>query len=391
MNIQSVFDQSELALAAYAALNNSALSSQKSNLKNAGLSDAQADIFAGKYAVVTQYNDTLAEGGQGTSFSATVFKDASGNLTLAIRGTLEAGDFLPTDANITASGAGYDQIVAMYNWWQRVGNPAGTTVSQFRLVPAPTDLAKAVDLGGLWLEPSTSVLATGTLGGAIASDTNHKLDITGHSLGGHLAMVFSTLFAGVTTQATVFNAPGFQSTAANQSFFSALGGTVPTGGPIINVIADEANIGAVPWSAIAGLHSRPGANVNIAIEKQWKSDESASPDALNHSQQTLTDALAVYAMLGKLDPSLATTSFKTILNSVVNGTAGSLESLVDIVEKLLDIDNNSMPIGNANRDLLYQALNRMQNGSGTAAFEALVGQVKIESLSSNKSPRGQRH
>ncbi|MDP2883069.1 MAG: hypothetical protein Q8N89_15995 [Azonexus sp.] len=78
MNIQSIFYQSELALAAYATLNNSALSSQKSSLKNAGLSDAQVDVFAGKYAVVTQYNDTIAEGGLGTSFSATVFKQPKG-------------------------------------------------------------------------------------------------------------------------------------------------------------------------------------------------------------------------------------------------------------------------------------------------------------------------
>jgi hypothetical protein len=75
MNAQDLFSQSELAFAAYATPNNSALSAQKTSLKNAGLSDVQADTLASRYAVVTQYNDTAAEGGQGTSFSATVFKD----------------------------------------------------------------------------------------------------------------------------------------------------------------------------------------------------------------------------------------------------------------------------------------------------------------------------
>ncbi len=369
MIISTIFNQAELSLASYATLQPGDTSAQLIALKQGmdGLSAKQAEEFSKKYpTVVTQFNDTT------TSFSATVFKDASGNLTLAIRGTLEAGDFLPTDANIAASGAGYDQIVAMYNWWLRVSNPTDTPVSQFRLVPAPTNQSQAVDLGGLWLEPATSVLATGTLVNAIASDADHKLDITGHSLGGHLAMAFSTLFAGFTTQATVFNAPGFRNTAINQSFFSALGGTVPIGGPIINVVADEATIGDKPWSAIAGLNSRPGTAIDIPSENQWKSDEPNPPNAKNHSQQTLTDALAVYAMLGKLDPALSAASFEHILNATVNGTAGSLEGIVDAMEKLLGIDSTPMPTGNANRDALYQAIYGLQSNS---TFKTLTGTV----------------
>ena len=128
MNAQTIFAQSELALAAYATLNNSALSAQKARLEDAGLSGVQADKFALRYSVLTQFTDTTAEGGLSTSFSATVFKDASGNLTLAMRGTLEPGDSVPTDADIAIAGAGFDQIVALWNWWQRVSNPAGSCV-----------------------------------------------------------------------------------------------------------------------------------------------------------------------------------------------------------------------------------------------------------------------
>ena len=52
-------------------------------------------------------------------------------------------------------------------------------------------------------------VATGELVGALVQDSDHLLDITGHSLGGHLAMAFGTLFDGQTDQVTTFNAPGF--------------------------------------------------------------------------------------------------------------------------------------------------------------------------------------
>jgi len=314
-SIQTIYSNAELALASYATLASNSPTSQGSNidaLKQAGLSAKQAEEFAKKYpAVVAQFNDTPDEGGMGTSFSATVFKDAAGNLTLAIRGTLEAGDFAPTDANIAIAGTGYDQVVAMWNWWQRASNVAGTSITQYRLVSTPVDLSHATWIpgAGLWLEWYAGT-ANGTLRDALATDADQKLDLAGHSLGGHLAMAFGAVFASVTNQITVFNAPGFKDTSDNRTFFALLGGAMPTGANTINVIADETKIGPVPWSAIAGLHSRPGTAIDIPIENQWQGDEPIldRPGALNHSQQTLTDALAVYATLARIDPALSTTA-----------------------------------------------------------------------------------
>jgi hypothetical protein len=147
MNTKTIFEQSELALAAYATLNNSALSGQKVSLINAGFSGAQADAFAPRYAVVSSYHDA------DTSFDATVFKDASGNLTLAIRGTLDTGDFFPTDGMLVSRGVAYNQAIAMWNWWQRVSNPWDTPVAQYRLTQIPAVPANAISLGGgLFLE-----------------------------------------------------------------------------------------------------------------------------------------------------------------------------------------------------------------------------------------------
>lgn len=383
--LSQVFQQAEFSLAAYSLL--SPGEPNRTNLQDSGrgLSEKQADSFATKYEVIQQYNDTPAEGGLGTSFSATVFKDVQGNLTLAIRGTAEligSPNDLTTDADIALAGAAYDQIVAMYNWWQRETAPEGSMVAQCRLVQNSSD-PRAIFLNGKYLEPAGEAVARGSLQNVISGDTDRKLNVTGHSLGGHLAMVFSTLFPVHAGPVTVFNAPGFIDNATNRNFFAALGGTVPNGGNTTNVIADEAQIGNRPWSAVAGLHSRPGTPKNIAIEKQFGSDEADPPAALNHSQQTLTDALAVFAMLGKLDPALSEQTFKLLLNTAANGTAGSLEGIVDAVERLLDLGSTQMPTGNVNRNELYLALDNIQNQAGKTAYEALLGRVSLVALSGN--------
>ncbi|MCK6385948.1 MAG: hypothetical protein L6Q52_16650, partial [Rhodocyclaceae bacterium] len=378
-DIQDIYINAELSLASYATLANNSVTADPANLsalRNAGMSTKQAEEFAKKYpTILTQFNDTVDEGGLGTSFSATVFKDASGNLTLAIRGTLEAGDFVPTDANIATAGVGYDQVVAMWNWWQRASNVANASVTQYRLLPTPVDPGHATWIpgAGLWLEWYTGT-ANGTLRGALALDGDQRFDITGHSLGGHLAMAFGGIFPSASGRITVFNAPGFKDTTGNRTFFAALGGGMPTGANTTNVIADEAPGTPAPWSAIAGLHSRPGSAIDIPIENQFRGDEpfSTRPSARNHSQQTLTDALAVYATLSRIDPTLSTTAYKAILAAAVLGTSAGLERILDALEKVLGINATPLPAGNANRDALYQAIYGLREHGGYQALQAAI-------------------
>ncbi|MBK9327638.1 MAG: hypothetical protein IPN00_15445 [Hydrogenophilales bacterium] len=148
-----------------------------------------------------------------------------------------------------------------------------------------------------------------------------------------------------------------------QTFFNHLDGNIPNGVDTTNVIADEASVGSVPWSAIAGLHSRPGVAVNIPVENQWLSDEPNPADAINHSQQTLTDALAVYSLLTELAPSLSSMAFKSILAATASGTAAVLEKIVDVLERTFGVNTANLATGNTNRDALYQAIYGLQQNA----------------------------
>jgi Ca2+-binding RTX toxin-like protein len=380
MNVRKIFENSELAFAAYATLTVGSTGDPDrvralQVTGNTLMSSTQAQQFAQRYTSVLAVANDAASG-----FQASVFRDSTGSLTLAIRGTVpsDTGD-LRADKQIAAGGAAYEQIVAMYNWWQRVSQKSGTQVRQFGIVDGNLVAATAQ--------------ATGELNGTLAATP--KLSVTGHSLGGHLAMAFGSLFASSTGQVTVFNAPGFKEAGgslnfsdppvSNAAFFAALGGSIPSGVNTVNVIADEAGSGSTPWSAIADLHSRPGEAVNIPIENQLSEPLATIPAAFNHSQMVLVDALAVYRMLGQLDAKLAQPNnavLKALRDVAANQSHQSLERMVDALERLLGINRTEMATGNDQREALYQAINDLQNNT---TFKALAGKLSLMASAASAS------
>jgi hypothetical protein len=129
--INDIFDSSELALAAYGFLNVNEVTGSTFNidaLKDAGMTQTQAEQYAARYPEIVAHIPNTDSG-----FSATVFKDANGELTISFRGTEGLGiDLSEADlSQILPFGAAYNQIVDMYNWWQKISSPAGTLVNQF--------------------------------------------------------------------------------------------------------------------------------------------------------------------------------------------------------------------------------------------------------------------
>ncbi|ODS22979.1 hypothetical protein AB835_11285 [Candidatus Endobugula sertula] len=383
-NIKNILGLSELSLAAYADLQSgkeTSDSKQIRSLESAGMNSTQAANFSDKYTdIVIQHTDP-------SGFSATVFLSSDNKLSLAIRGTDQIiGADLDDDANIITSGLAIQQALVMYNWWLRVNAPAGQEVPQYDMAfytvshtpPEGAQFWYEVSPQSVYLQPSTTAVATGEVNDAMAITGESRLDITGHSLGGHLSMVFAGLFPEITDTVTVFNAPGLiTDTQRNRNFFNILGGVVPDGSHVTNVIADEAGIGDAPWSAIAGLHNRPGKAVDIAIENQWLSEEPNPAAALNHSQQLLTDALAVYQIIAGLDNRVTDTQFKQLLTAADGGTAGSYEAMIDAVQQWLDIDSTDLSVGNTNREALYSAIQSIQENSH---YKNIAGSSSLQFL-----------
>jgi hypothetical protein len=324
MNVTGLSLQAQLAQASYSTLgggDSGAALAPKLETQSGQFIATQAQQFAAKYSVVLQYNDDAsASVGNGTSLSLTVFRDlATNQLTLAIRGTLEPADWITANDSIVTGGAAYPQIAALYNWWLRATATPGTLVPQYT-AERFGNLLRISDVPG-----------TGELRAALAADPDQRLDVTGHSLGGHLAMAFGAVFAASTASIASFNAPGFRDTATNHAFFAGLGGVLPSssfiGAKTTNVIADEVR----------------------------QEDVGTNP-------------------IDKLSPSLSTVVFDGLLASAADKEFASLEGLVGGMRALLGLGPVSLPAGNDKREDLYQAIKTITD---SAVFASLAGKVDL--------------
>lgn len=180
-----------------------------------------------------------------TGFGATVFQLADGGLSIAFRGSddprIDIADIIEADLQIYSRGAAFDQIVALNNWWNRASVAPGSdpqnpvTVPQFKIEvesdlsrPYPDNGVRLYDYSqnaGYYLSSASSVepfsVAEGNIAAALANASGNVF-AAGHSLGGHLAFAFATLFPTGITDAYGFNKHGFKRNSVIEMFFNAL-------------------------------------------------------------------------------------------------------------------------------------------------------------------------
>lgn len=301
--IQELFQQAQLAEAAYANLwnigTNSAITDRvlvKGELIAEKFSDAQATAFTDQWQVIDHIPDTAA------GFSATIFKNIqTGTYSLAIRGSTDLADFAADAALIAVDGIAVRQVVDLYNFWQRATTSAGAYWAA-QVVPyfSPATPADAIQVGssayGIIFRNSFALAdaslrqASGTVTSALSPIT-----VAGHSLGGHLTMAFTRLFPGRATDATGINGLGFKlSHSTVDSLFSILGGA---GAFTPSKIENLYGIAGPEFAAMDRLALRqPGGYDGIFIES------GGFGTIGGHSATQMTDRLAVYDLFIRIKP-----------------------------------------------------------------------------------------
>ena len=329
------YKEAELALAAYANLTFGMITDvYKKALEDAGLSAAQAAHFAATYTVVNQFTDPA------TGLSATVFENiADGKRYLAIRGTEGLTDYI-------------------VDYFILDGTPSYLNPQYLALK------AKVQEWLGNGVLPSS-------------------FTVTGHSLGGYLAVGLLADFSANISHVYLYNAPGTNNLTSQ--IIQALG-IIPT--PDASRITSlQADAGISPMAGLGNDFSEP---IPIAIENQFLSDVSNPPLSFNHSQQVLTDALAIYDLFARVDPSVSVETVTEILKAASNQNANTLESAL---AALSWVYFKSYSAGETSRDAFYTNLYELQGviGSNQGTVVSLTGQSREQIASLAKTDIAYRY
>lgn len=314
--VKEYFLQAELAQAAYGSFSDNSIEVEElTNSDTADMSSSQAAAFVEKWQVAAQFSDPL------TGVSATVFEAKKGGAKyLAIRGTeFETKDLLADGILATA-------IPSFLN-------------PQFSMLQLKLNA---------WLN-NPEVLQ------------GQSFTVTGHSLGGYLAVAVKQSYAQV-TDASLYNAPGVGSLFGNlaDALSGALGFSITASNNIWNLRGSEG------FPVIAGLGFQLGTSVSIQTESSNN----------NHSISLLTDALAVYPMYAQLLPNSSLAQISKLIDAfgstkdIGGSNSKTLESALDALRTiLLNPDGGKIMLSGAtktttgDRDTFYANLYELQNSS----------------------------
>ncbi len=320
-----------------------------------------AEMIGARFEVLAVKND-LSSGYQGV-----VFRDKTTNeLYLANRGTESLNDFLADGDLAVMTGVASSQTASMVNWWLQISNPAGTTVTQ--VTPGIIDQ----------FTNASSVLATGEIAAALA-ESGGKVCVVGHSLGGHLTTIFSSLFSSQVSRSSTFNGAGLFSIGTQLSpvnwFINFLSGE-----PLNQLAGLIGSTVLLPESKQDNFYAYNGLNVTTnsltftQIGERIRIFNEYSNVLIyeNHFMYKLTDALALMSVIEKLDPTVTLSSLNVMLEGASSTSGTSLEGMLDALRKPFGYIDTTP---NNNRELFYSNLYALQNDS---YFNALQGKIKIE-------------
>lgn len=206
----------------------------------------------------TRYEFVHSQPNESNGFSATLYWDKITNQhVLATRGTELTSvrgfvtDLLGADiAGIGVFGYANLQAASMYRYWRKLNTVDGGDVNY-----GDTELAQlftvqnGITSPALFVSPAYQVFKAevrqdkgfGKVGAA------EKVDVVGHSLGGHLAILFARFFPQNTNEVVTLNAPGFLPTSG---VLTLAGFPAPSG---VNITRLEGEGDGVSEIGIRGL------------------------------------------------------------------------------------------------------------------------------------------
>lgn len=368
-NMIDYFKNAELSVASYATLQvGMGGGAYVTALTSVGMSLIQAREFAGVdannefipgkgYEIVGQMPNTSS------GFSATVFRK-NGSHVLAIRGTegfsfSSITDWVSNVANIGPNGIAIMQAIDLFNYFQDLKAQQGSTVYHY----AYNQLTNQVTY--------TSAIASST--GALYGQA---FTVTGHSLGGHLALIMTRLAPSlVGGLAYTYNAPGFDPLAfpvpGSEGFFTLLhDAEVSARG------SSEIRVGSwdgtnfynlvVPEDIVHLIGYVPGAQLT-----QFSESGAVGSPISSHDKNALSDALAVYSLLSRIDPLKTDTQVLSMGSNIFKAAASTAGATLEgVVNAIGDLFGSGTKIDIGNRDQLYQRLIELDAtlidaGSGT--------------------------
>jgi len=326
-----------------------------------------------------------------TGFSATVFKsNADSSYTIAVRGTEQNSltDLLNADLlGVVLSGYAKQQLFSAYRYYKQLTTTKNAAVSYTAdELNALASLILGRSNGALLTGPNNVRLDVGA--GVILAGS--AVNFTGHSLGGHVAVLLAEMITQFQPSAniqsiTTYNSPGIGGIYPELGNWVGMDTTI-SGGIIANKTLNI--IGEGGLNVTAGLGSVFGAKQFVFIEKE--------PDVLgssgfvpNHSIVKLGDSLALYSLFTVIDPSLNSAvgaagidKITGVLKAASNQANKSLESALDQVRQLFlgKAAVGATPTGIENRDSFYTNLYGLQSST---RFQAWAGQVSVVSLADN--------
>lgn len=297
--LKEYLDHAELAQAAYGNFSLGTPSIDKLMSDEVGFSTEQADVFSKRYRVLATADSYGI--GNISGLDAILFAevDENNNLTgkkiLSIRGTEVSLSDIYSDILLIKNGVAYDQTNDLNLFYETL--------------------------------ISNNVLSS-----------TDNLEVTGHSLGGVLAQVFSATNPDVVNNTYTYNAPGIGGLTAE--VYEILG---VTSGNIAN--ANITNIYAKEGIEVtAGLGTLIGSIEAISIDEGYLLQ--------NHSIATLTNSLYIYNMLSEISGVQELNVLTSIMEDVSN------EKVIQVVEGVFNDPQNG--------EIVDKAITLTDNNKGQA-------------------------